>query len=296
MRVVVTGSHGLIGSALIPALKASGHEVVRLVRSAPSGPDEVRWDPAGGELDPHDLDGVEAAVHLAGAGVGDHRWTESYKRTILDSRVQSTRTLVRALTALDPLPRVLVSASAIGYYGDRGEEVLTETSTSGDGFLAGVVRAWEAEADPARKAGIRVAHPRTGLVMARSGGAFAQLKLLAKVGLAGPLGNGQQWWSWITLPDEVSALLHLIDVDVEGPVNLTGPDPARNIHVTRALASALHRPAIVPAPAFALRLVLGEFAGDVLSSQRVVPAKLAASGFSFEHDTLEAAAQWTAGS
>jgi len=293
MRIAVTGSHGLIGTALVEVLRQGGHDVVQLVRSAPQEPGEVQWDPASGTVDLAGLDGVEAAVHLAGAGVGDHRWTDDYKRVVRDSRVLGTRTLVKALTSLDPLPRVLVSGSAIGYYGDRGDEVLTEDSRAGRGFLAGVVTAWEAEAEPARQAGIRVVHPRTGLVMARSGGAFSQLLLLSRLGLAGPLGSGEQWWSWITLPDTVRALQHLIESDLTGPVNLTAPNPAHNIEVIRALAGARHRPALLPAPAFALRIVLGQFAGEILSSQRVMPGRLLDSGFRFEHAALASAAAWT---
>jgi uncharacterized protein (TIGR01777 family) len=292
MRIAVTGSHGLIGSALVPVLREAGHDVVQLVRGTPRGPGQVEWDPDGGSIDLPGLAGVEAAVHLAGAGVGDRRWSAEYKRVVRDSRVLGTRTLVRALTSLDPLPGVLVSGSAIGYYGDRGDEALTEQSTPGTSFLSEVTQTWEAEADPAREAGIRVVHPRTGLVLARSGGAFAQLRLLARLGLAGPLGGGKQWWSWITLPDQVAALQHLISSDLAGPVNLTAPAPARNGEVMRALASAAHRPALVPAPAFALRLALGEFAGEVLASQRVLPDRLTASGFTFTHPTLEAAATW----
>jgi uncharacterized protein len=292
MRVAVTGSTGLIGTALVTALREAGHDVVQLVRGTPRGPGDVEWDPAAGSVDLPGLAGVEAAVHLAGAGVGEKRWTDDYKRVLRDSRVLSTRTLVRALTALDPLPRVLVSGSAIGYYGDRGDEELSETSGKGDGFLADLVQDWEAEADPARAAGIRVVHPRTSLVMARSGGAFAQLLLLARLGLAGPLGNGKQWWSWISLPDEVAALQHLINSDLAGPVNLTSPATAPNIEVMRALAKAVHRPALVPAPAFALRMVLGQFAEDILASQRVVPTRLVESGFTFQHPSLESAASW----
>jgi len=292
MRIAITGSHGLIGTALMSALRASGHDVVQLVRGTPRGPGQVEWDPAAGSVDLPGLAGVEAAVHLAGASVGDKRWNEDYKRELRDSRVLGTRTLVRALTSLDPLPRVLVSGSGVGYYGDRGNEVLTERSSKGDTFLADLVQAWEAEADPAREAGIRVAHPRTGLVMARSGGAFKQLLLLARLGLGGPMGNGKQWWSWITLADHVSALQHLITSELAGPVNFSAPNPARNIEVMRALTSALHRPCLLPVPAFALRIVIGEFAGEVLASQRMVPEKLTASGFTFQHPTLESAASW----
>jgi uncharacterized protein (TIGR01777 family) len=292
MRIAITGSHGLIGGALMSALRASGHDVVQLVRGTPRGPGQVEWDPAAGSVDLPGLAGVEAAVHLAGANVGDKRWSEDYKREIRDSRVLSTRTLVRALTSLDQLPRVLVCGSAVGYYGDRGDEVLTESSSKGDGFLADLTQAWEAEADPARAAGIRVVYPRTGLVMARSGGAFKQLLLLARLGLGGPIGNGKQWWSWITLDDHIAALQHLITSELAGPVNFGAPNPARNIEVMRALTSALHRPCLLPVPGFALRIVIGEFAGEVLASQRMVPEQLTASGFTFQHPTLESAASW----
>ncbi len=297
MRVVVSGSHGFIGSPLVRSLQQDGHEIVRLVRGDPDGPGQVRWDPHSGTVD---LDGlraagqIDAAVNLAGGGVGDHRWTESYKREIRDSRVLGTRTLVRALTSLDPVPKVLVSGSAIGFYGERGDEVLTEDSPHGAGFLSSVVREWEAEAHAAASAGIRVATVRSGLVMAAKGGAFGPLMLLTKFGLGGPLGTGRQWWSWISLEDEVRAIRFLLDHDVSGPVNLTGPEPARNREVAHALGRALKRPALLPAPAFALRIVLGEFAGEVLVSQRVEPAKLADAGFTFTHDTLDATAHWLA--
>jgi uncharacterized protein (TIGR01777 family) len=292
MRIAITGSHGLIGSALVPRLRDAGHDIVQLVRGTPGGADEVAWDPAGGSVDLAGLAGVEAVVHLAGAGVGDHRWSDEYKQQIRDSRVVGTRTLVKALTSLNPLPRVLVSGSAIGFYGDRGDEALTEQSGPGNGFLVDVVEAWEDEAVPAAEAGIRVVHPRTGLVMARSGGAFSQLLLLARLGLAGPLGNGRQWWSWISLEDHLSALQHLIDSDLAGPVNLTAPTPEHNVDVIRALARAMHRPALLPAPAFALRIVLGEFAGEILGSQRVLPTRLTESGFTFQHPTIDSAAAW----
>jgi uncharacterized protein len=295
MRVAVTGSHGLIGSALVDALRERGDDVVRLVRGTPRGPGEVEWDPAAGSVDLPGLVGVDAAVHLAGAGVGDHRWTDAYKRVLRDSRVLGTRTLVRALTSLDPLPQVLVSGSAVGFYGSRGEEVLTEASPGGDTFLADLVKAWEAEADPARETGIRVAHPRTGIVMSPSGGAFEPLLRLTKLGVGGPIGTGKQWWCCITLPDAVGGLLHMIDSDLSGPVNLTGPQPARNIDVMRALGHELHRPALMPAPAFALRIIVGEFAGDILASQRVVPEKLVAAGYRYQHPDLASAIGWLAG-
>ena len=294
MRVAVTGASGLIGTALVDHLRAEGHEVQRLVRRATQAADEVRWEPSSGSVDVERLRGVEGVVHLAGAGVGDHRWTASYKDTILRSRTEGTGTIARTLAGLDPRPRVLVSGSAMGVYGDRGDERLSETSDLGAGFLADVVRAWEGAADPAREAGIRVAHPRTGLVMALHGGAFGRLVPLARLGLAGPLGSGRQWWSWITLEDQVRALTFLLTEDVEGPVNLTSPDPRRQADVARAVARAFHRPAVLPAPAFALRTVLGELASDVLASQRVLPDRLMDHGFEFHHDDLDAAVHWLA--
>jgi hypothetical protein len=293
VKIAVTGASGLIGTALVTHLHSAGHEVVRLVRRPPRAPDEVIWDPERGTVDLARLGGVDGAVHLAGAGVGDHRWTDAYKRTIRDSRVLGTRTLVTALTSLDPLPRVLVLGSAVGFYGNRGEEVLTEESEGGSGFLADVVRAWEAETRPAEDAGIRVARARSGLVLAGEGGAAGRLLPLVRLGLGGPLGNGRQWWPWITLEDEVRALTYLLQQeDLSGPVNLSAPEPARNRDVVKALGGAVHRPAVLPAPAVALRLALGEFAGSILDSQRVVPQRLLAAGFSFRHPTLTEAAAW----
>ena len=295
MRVAVTGSGGLIGSALVASLRQDGHDVVRLVRRPPRDPDEVQWNPDTGGVDLDGLAGVEGAVHLAGAGVGDHRWTDAYKRRIRDSRVLGTRTLVRALGSLDPVPRVLVSGSAVGAYGDRGDETLTEESGYGDTFLAGVVRAWEAEAATAEDAGIRTALPRTGIVLARSGGMLGRLMPFLRLGLAGPLGTGRHWWSWVTLPDTVAALRFMLDNDVRGPANLTAPAPARQIDVVRAIAREAHRPAIAPAPKFALRVYLGEFANDITSSQRALPNVLSTAGFTFRHSRLDDAAAWAVG-
>ena len=294
MRVVVTGAGGFLGTALVAQLREQGHGVRRLVRRAPAAADEVSWDPAGGEVDLDALAGTEAVVHLAGAGVGDRRWTPAYKQQIRDSRLLGTRTLVAALTRLDPAPRVLVSASAIGFYGPRGEEELTETSEGGTGFLADVVREWEAETQPAELAGIRVSTIRTGLVLAPRGGALARLLPLVRLGLGGPLGTGRQWWSWITLPDELAAIAFLLDHDLPGPVNLVAPAAARQYTVVRALARQLHRPAPLPAPGFALRLALGEFAGEILSGQRVLPQRLTEAGFTFRHPELAGAAHWVA--
>jgi uncharacterized protein (TIGR01777 family) len=294
VKVVVSGASGLIGTALVAALREAGDEVVTLTRRPPESPDEVRWDPAAGELDPGSLGPVDAAVHLSGAGVGDKRWTAAYKREIRDSRVLSTRTLVAALQALDPLPRVLVSASGVGIYGDRGDEVLTEGSAPGPGFLSGVVRAWEAEARAAEQAGIRVVTMRNGLVVAPHGGAFGRLSTLIKLGVGGPIGNGRQWWPWISLRDQIAATRFLLTHDVHGPVNVTSPAPERNTDLMHALADALHRPAVVKAPAFALRTVLGGFADEILASQRAIPETLVEAGFEFEHPTITEAAAWLA--
>ena len=290
MRVAVTGASGLIGTALVPHLRSVGHEVVRLVRRPAAAPDEVTWDPKAGTVDLDALAGVEGVIHLAGAGVGDHRWTDEYKREILDSRVDSTHTIVNAMLALDPKPRVLVSASAIGWYGDTGDRKVDETAPAGTGFLADVVRAWEAAAGPAASAGIRVVHPRTGLVVAKSGGAWARMFPLFKLGVGGKLGSGHQYWSWISLRDEVCALQFLLEQDhLSGPVNLTGPDPQTNAEITHVMGKVLGRPTILPAPAFALKAVLGEFSSEVLGSARVVPAVLEQSGFAFQDPTIESA-------
>jgi uncharacterized protein len=294
VKVAVTGASGLIGSALVPALRSSGHEAVRLVRRTARAEDEVSWDPRAGTVDLAGLAGTDAVVHLAGAGVGDKRWTAAYKETILRSRVDGTRTIVRAMTSLDPAPRVLLSGSAVGYYGDRGEEVLLEGAARGDGFLADVVEAWEAEAAPAAAAGIRTVLLRTGLVMAPGGGAFGRLLPVIKAGVGGPIGDGRMWWPWITLVDEVRAIEFLLDADVSGPVNLGSPEPARNVEVTRSVARALGRPALLPVPGFALKVVLGEFAEDVTSSQRMVPQVLVDAGFDFVHGDLDNAARWLA--
>ncbi|MBD5831405.1 TIGR01777 family oxidoreductase [Janibacter melonis] len=289
-RVVVAGSSGLIGSALSASLRERGTEVVRLVRREPRSADERRWDPSSGELDPAVLEGANAVVCLSGAGVGDQRWTPSYKQLILTSRVETTRTLARAAASAG-VPR-MVAGSAIGIYGDRADEVLTEDSAPGHGFLTEVVRAWEEAADPARDGGVCVTHARTGLVATRDGGATGPLLRLGRLGLGGPLGRGRQWWPLISLDDEVAALVWLLDSDVEGPVNLAPPQPYRQRDVAREIGHQLHRPALLPAPSPALRVVLGEFAGEILSSTRVLPTRLSDGGFAWEHPDLPTLVRW----
>jgi len=287
-RIVLAGSSGLIGSALSAYLTARGDEVVRLVRRPARTAGELSWDPAAGRLDAGALQGAAAVVNLAGAGVGDKRWSEDYKALIRSSRVDTTRTLALAVAASGE-PIRFVNASAVGYYGsDRGDDILTEESAPGQGFLAGLVRDWEAATAPAAASGAPVALARTGLVMDATGGAFARLVLLTKLGLGGPIGSGKQYWPWISLHDEVRALAWLVDhPEVTGAVNVVGPDPLRQAAIAAAIAARLHRPHVVPAPAAALKLVLGEFADDVLGSQRVIPARLVASGFRHDHPSIE---------
>ncbi|MEU9251728.1 TIGR01777 family oxidoreductase [Streptomyces sp. NPDC048270] len=288
MRIAVTGSTGLIGSALVRSLRADSHEVVRFVRRPPAAGDEVRWDPARGYVDPAGLAGCAAVVHLAGAGVGDHRWTAAYKKEIRDSRVLGTAALARAMAALDEPPAVFVSGSAVGYYGDTGDRPVDEDAPAGRGFLPSVCVEWEAAARPARAAGIRTAFARTGLVVAREGGAWGKLFPVFRAGVGGRLGNGRQYWPYISLHDEIAALRHIIDTPgLEGPVNLTAPEPLTNRQITAAMARVLRRPALLPVPALALRIVLGELSEDVLGSQRARPARLLESGFVFRHPGIE---------
>ncbi|MET7301840.1 TIGR01777 family oxidoreductase [Embleya sp. NPDC005575] len=288
MRIAVTGSSGLVGSALVRSLTADGHRVVRLVRRAPGGPDEVRWDPHAGTVDTAALGPVDAAVHLAGAGIGDKRWTAAYKRELRDSRVLGTAAVSRALAALEPAPRVLLSGSAMGFYGDTGDREVDESSPAGSGFLADLCTEWEAATAPAVEAGIRVAHLRTGLVMSRSGGTLSRMIPLVKAGLGGRLGSGRQYWSFISLADEVAAIRHALDhPELAGPINLTAPHPVTNAEATKALGKALHRPTVLAVPAFALRTALGGFGTEILTGQRVLPKALLTSGFTFQHPTIE---------
>ncbi len=290
MRIVVTGTHGLIAGHLIPELERAGHQVVRLVRGQP-GPLAVRWDPARGQLDPADLQGVDAAVHLAGVGLFG-RWNDAKKRAIHDSRVQGTRLLAERLAQLHPRPQVLVSGSAVGWYGDRGDEVLTEQSEPGAGFLADLCRAWEAAAQPAVDAGIRTVFARTGIVQSPDGGALRPQLPIFRLGLGGRLGRGRQWTSWISIRDQVGALVHALErASLIGPVNLTAPNPVTNAEYTRQLGAVLHRPAVLVVPAPAIEMVLGhEMAQEMLlGGQRVRPAALEASGYRFHDPDLRGA-------
>lgn len=289
MRVVVAGSSGLIGTSLVPALRRSGHEVLRLVRRRPAAPDERGWDPDRDHLDEGALDGADAVVNLCGAGLGARRWSPERKRVLLDSRTRPTSLLAREI-ARTGVP-ALVNGSAVGYYGDSGPAEVTEGSPPGSGFLADLCRRWEAATQPAADAGARVVLARTGLVLSPSGGLLGQLKPLFSLALGGRLGDGTQYMPWISLDDEVAALRLLVEDDrVAGPVNLTGPEPVTNVTFTRALAGVLGRPAPWVVPGFALRAVLGEFADEgALAGQRAVPAVLEEHGFEFAHPSVESA-------
>lgn len=291
MDVVVTGSSGLIGTALKRALEQGGHRMVPMVRSQASG-DAVRWDPDRGEIDAGGLEGVGALVHLAGEGIGNKRWNDAQKAKIKDSRVRGTTLLAETLAKLGKPPKVLLSGSAVGFYGDRGDEVLTETSRPGQGFLAQVCVAWEAATAPAKEGGIRVSHLRTGIVLSKSGGALPKMLTPFKLGLGGKLGPGAQWMSWIALEDEVAAIVHLLgDEAPDGPVNLTAPNPVTNADFTKTLGQAIGRPTVLPAPKFGLKAILGaEMAGELLlASQRALPTRLLDSGYTFRQPDLDEA-------
>jgi len=287
VKIAITGSSGLIGSALLFSLRLEGHEVVRVVRGD-AGPKDVLWNPAAGTIDVSGLQGTDAVIHLAGAGVGDRRWTAGYKHTILSSRVEGTATLAKALSQLPVPPSVMVSASAVGYYGLRGEEVLTEDSGPGSGFLADVCAQWESATSPATAAGIRVITLRTGVVLSAAGGALKKQLLPFRLGLGARLGRGDQQFSWITRRDAVAAISLLVGSGLSGPFNLTAPDPVTNAAFTKALGRALHRPAGLVVPEALLRVALGgEMATEVLlASQRALPERLLAAGFSFADAAL----------
>ena len=293
MKVAITGSSGLIGSELAHALGAAGHEVLRVVRSGGRGPGRILWDPTSGTIDAGGLESVDAVVHLAGESIGSGRWTTAQKARILDSRVLGTQLIARTVAAMDSPPRVLASGSAIGFYGpDRGDEELTEDAIGGPGFLAEVVRQWEDATASAEEAGIRVAHLRSGLVLSPEGGAMQRMLLPFKLGLGGRIGSGRQYWSWISLTDEVAAIIHVLERDeLTGPVNLTAPAPVTNAELTATLARVLGRPAKIPVPTLGLKGALGtELVEEMLiGGQRVLPAKLERSGYRFTFGELETA-------
>ena len=292
MDVAISGASGLLGSALAAALRADGHRVLRFVRGGVTGVDEIGWDPGAGRVDAPALEGIDAVVHLAGESIGGRRWTAEQKRRIRESRTKGTALLAAAVASRERKPRVFVSASAIGYYGDRGDELLTEVSASGDGFLADVCRAWEDETRSAIDAGVRTVNVRTGIVLAKHGGALKQMLLPFRLGLGGAQGSGRQWMSWIALDDEIRALRAAIDDErLRGPVNLTAPNPVTNAEFAHALGRALHRPTVLPTPLFPLKLRYGSELVDslLLASQRVMPGRLETIGFPFLHPDLEPA-------
>jgi uncharacterized protein (TIGR01777 family) len=290
MQVLVTGATGFIGSHLVPFLAGRGHAVQRVTRR-PSHPGDVAWNPAHGEIDAGSLQPPEAVVHLAGENIADDRWTDAKKQRIRDSRVKGTQLLSETLAGLRQRPRVLVSASAVGYYGHRGEEVLTEESGSGKGFLAEVCRQWEAATQPALQAGIRTVHLRNGLVLGADGGVLRTILLPFRLGLGGPVGSGRQYWSWISLTDMLHVIVHCVGTEtLSGPVNAVAPNPVTNKEFATTLGHVLNRPTLIPVPEFAARLALGEMANELLfASARVVPARLHTSGYGFTHAALDAA-------
>jgi uncharacterized protein (TIGR01777 family) len=292
MDVAITGASGLIGSALAESLRANGHRVLRFQRGGVTAGDTIGWDPEAGRIDAPALEGLDAVVHLAGEGIGEHRWTDEQKRRIRDSRVRGTAVLAAAVASRERKPGVLESGSAIGYYGDRGDELLTEDSPPGTDFLARATVAWEAEAAPAAEAGVRTVFARTGIVLDAHGGALKQMLPPFKLGLGGRQGSGKQWMSWIALADEVGAIRFAIENEaLRGPANFVAPNPVTNAEFAKTLGRALDRPAILPTPLLPLKLRYGAELVDTLlmGSQRVAPTRLQAAGYRFGFDTLEAA-------
>ena len=284
-RIAVTGASGLIGSALVGYLKSQGHTVQRLVRRPAVSAEEITWDPIAGTVDMEALAGVDAVIHLAGAGVGDKRWTKKYKSEILNSRLLGTTTIAKAVAIVKP--QVFISASAIGWYGESGNRAVVESDRLGDDFLAAVCREWESAADLAGD--VRTVKLRTGLVLDPTGGALGKMLPIFRFGLGGKLSNGKQWWSWITLHDQIRAIAFLLENKVSGPVNLTSPNPVTNSEFTAGLARAMHRPALFPVPALALKIVLGGFSSEVLGSKKVMPQALTEAGFTFDYPHISSA-------
>ena len=292
MDVVISGANGLIGSALSASLRADGHRVLRLARGGVTGGDAIGWDPETGRIDAPAFEGVDAVVNLAGEGIGEKRWTDDQKREIRDSRVRGTAALAGAIASRERKPRVFVSGSAVGYYGDRGDEILTETSAPGDDYLAKVCVDWEAETAPAAEAGVRTVLTRTGIVLATKGGALKSMLLPFKLGVGGKQGSGKQWMSWIALADQIGAIRHAIDHDaVNGPVNLVAPNPVTNADFAHTLGRVLHRPTILPTPLFPLKARFGAELVEslLLVSQRAEPSRLMATGYEFTFASLDAA-------
>ncbi|MEY3279187.1 MAG: hypothetical protein RIR63_379 [Actinomycetota bacterium] len=284
-RIAVTGASGLIGSALVGYLKSQGHTVQRLVRRPAVSAEEITWDPTAGTVDMEALAGVDAVIHLAGAGVSDKRWTKKYKSEILNSRLLGTTTIAKAVAIVKP--QVFISASAIGWYGESGNRAVVESDRVGDDFLAAVCREWESAADLAGD--VRTVKLRTGLVLDPTGGALGKMLPIFRFGLGGKLSNGKQWWSWITLHDQIRAIAFLLESKISGPVNLTSPNPVTNSEFTAGLARAMHRPALFPVPALALKIVLGGFSSEVLGSKKVMPQALTEAGFTFDYPHISSA-------
>jgi uncharacterized protein (TIGR01777 family) len=284
-RIAVTGASGLIGSALVGYLKSQGHTVQRLVRRPAVSAEEITWDPTAGTVDMEALAGVDAVIHLAGAGVSDKRWTKKYKSEILNSRLLGTNTIAKAVAIVKP--QVFISASAIGWYGESGNRAVVESDRVGDDFLAAVCREWESAADLAGD--VRTVKLRTGLVLDPTGGALGKMLPIFRFGLGGKLSNGKQWWSWITLHDQIRAIAFLLESKISGPVNLTSPNPVTNSEFTAGLARAMHRPALFPVPALALKIVLGGFSSEVLGSKKVMPQALTEAGFTFDYPHISSA-------
>jgi uncharacterized protein (TIGR01777 family) len=284
-RIAITGASGLIGTALVGYLKSQGHTVQRLVRRTAVSSEEITWDPIAGTVDMDALAGVDAVIHLAGAGVSDKRWTKKYKSEILNSRLLGTTTIAKAVAIVKP--QVFISASAIGWYGESGNRAVVESDRVGDDFLAAVCREWESAADLAGD--VRTVKLRTGLVLDPTGGALGKMLPIFRFGLGGKLSNGKQWWSWITLHDQIRAIAFLLENKISGPVNLTSPNPVTNSEFTAGLARAMHRPALFPVPAFALKIALGGFSAEVLGSKKVMPQALTEAGFTFDYPHISSA-------
>ncbi|GAA4251051.1 TIGR01777 family oxidoreductase [Dactylosporangium darangshiense] len=290
MQILISGASGFLGRHLVRHLREAGHGVTPLVRRPPR-PGEVRWDPTAGVLDASVVAKADAVINLSGAGVGDKRWTAQYKKVLLDSRVDTTHTIARAIAGAATRPRVLLNASAVGYYGDTGDREVDESSPAGEGFLADLCKVWEAATHPAEDAGTRVALLRTGFPLDREGGLLKPLYLQFRLFAGGRMGSGRQYLPWISVPDWLDAVTFVLERQISGPVNLTGPEPVTNADFSAALARAMHRPNLLPVPGLALRVAAGEFGREALASQRVLPAVLVREGFTFAHRTVDEALQ-----